>query len=37
LVCDTETDVCEVQEEVYLTEDIQTKTKCGITEFEIKE
>jgi hypothetical protein len=22
---------------VYLTEDIQTKTKCGITEFEIKE
>jgi hypothetical protein len=31
------TDVCEVQKEVYLPEDRQTKTKCGITEFEVKE
>lgn len=37
LVCDTKTDVCEVQKEKYLADDIQTKTKCGITEFEIKE
>ncbi len=36
-VCDTLTDVCEVQKEPYLPEDRQTKTKCGITEFEIKE
>lgn len=37
LVCDTETDVCEVQDEIYLPDDVQTKTKCWITEFEIKE
>jgi hypothetical protein len=29
--------VCDVLEEPYLPEDRQTKTKCGITEFEVKE
>lgn len=37
LVCDTPTDTCEIQEELYLPTDVETKTKCGITEFEIKE
>lgn len=36
-VCKTETNVCEILDEVYLPEDLQTKTRCGITEFEVKE
>lgn len=36
-VCDTDTNSCEVLDEIYLPEDLQTKTRCGITEFDIKE
>lgn len=35
-ICDTATDVCKVDKEIYLPEGRQTKTKCGITEFEVK-
>ncbi|HKL44456.1 MAG TPA: signal peptidase I [Candidatus Absconditabacterales bacterium] len=36
-VCDTDTNDCEILDEIYLPEDLQTKTRCGITEFDIKE
>ncbi len=36
LICDTVTDECEQLDEVYLPEDFTTKTRCGITEFEVK-
>lgn len=36
-ICDNEGDNCEVLAEEYLPEWLETKTRCGITEFEIKE
>lgn len=36
-ICETKTNECEQLSEHYLPEDLQTKTRCGITEFEIKE
>jgi len=36
-ICDGEWENCEVLDEWYLPEWLETKTRCGITEFEIKE
>ncbi len=36
-ICDTVTDDCWILPEIYLPEWLQTKTRCGITEFEVKE
>lgn len=36
-ICDNEGDNCEALAEEYLPEWLETKTRCGITEFEIKE
>jgi len=36
-ICDTVTEDCEILDESYLPEDLQTKTRCGITDFEITE
>ena len=36
-ICDESGNACEVLDEPYIPEWVQTKTKCGITEFKIKE
>lgn len=35
LICNEDWDVCNKLDENYLPEDLQTKTRCGITEFKI--
>jgi hypothetical protein len=37
LICNQDGDACNKLEESYLPEDLQTKTRCGITEFKIKD
>lgn len=36
-ICDTVTDDCWTLPETYLPDGLQTKTRCGITDFEVKE
>jgi hypothetical protein len=37
LICNEAGDACDKLDETYLPEDLQTKTRCGITEFTMKE